>query len=69
MSISGWDVREGNAQVGPGGLGTALDSRDTHGVDSILLGQLVVVCVRERDQVVVLSAHGEQGLAEKRKVK
>ena len=54
--------------MGPGGLGAPLDSRDTHGVESILLGQLVVVCVQERDQVVVLSTHGEQGLAERRKV-
>lgn len=37
--------------MGPGGLGAPLDSRDTHGVESILLGQLVVVCVQERDQV------------------
>lgn len=69
MSISGWDVREGNARVGPGGLGAPLDLRDTHGIESILLGQPVVVCIRQRDQVVLLSTHGEQGLAEKRRVK
>lgn len=55
--------------MGPGGLGAPLDSRDTHGIESILLGQPVVVCIRERDQVVLLSAHGEQGLAEKRRLK
>lgn len=38
-------------------------------MESVLLGQPVVVCVRERDQVVLLSAHGEQGLAERRRVK
>lgn len=54
---------------GAWGLGAPLDSRDTHGIESILLGQPVVVCIRERDQVVLLSARGEQGLAEKRRLK
>lgn len=66
MSISGWDVREGNDGKGPGGLGASLDSRDTHGIEHIagsagrrLHPRKGPGCAAER--------HGEQGLAEKRR--
>lgn len=43
----------------PPGLGVA------HGVEGVVLRQLVVVCVGEGDQVPLLGTHRKQGLQER----
>lgn len=41
----------------------------TYRIESILSSELIICCMSERNQILLLSTHSEQGLEKKRKAK